>query len=693
MELRRYWEIIWRRKWILIQAVLLIPLFTYILLKIISPTYQSQAKLWVKVDTLQQKFIKDIPIELGRFSFTDSDNAMGTIKEILVSEPVVGQVIREMNLKDKNGDLFKLDDFIDPSKIKLIRQKKGVDIDNITDSETFEVTGYSNNPSEAKEIADKVIRAFLGTFSDMYKNEAKKAKEVIESRIQDVGKRLKEAEQALEDYRTQNKVFDISTQIKTLIAEISSLEAERNTALRSLQESKLTLETIKGASLGEKEGFKEAIATVEDSSIVANYKGQLLTLETSLAKLTVELTPEHPDVKIVQKQIDAIEEAIKKEISKSFASRIVETDAFYNALVAKYSSALIDTVELRAREKILAEQLKEKQKRFDEIPGKEKRFNELSREVDNLKSVYNSLDSNMETTKSAEAMDLANAVIVQPPILHENVNQNLYFPPEKKKFPLVLATFIGMFFGIFLVFLLEYLDDSLWSPHEIEKSLNQKVIGVIPKVRRKDLDIGKIESSLLTDSIYNFLANIKLFKGNELGKIISIVSSMKGEGKTVLAAFTANALAQQGKKVMLIDGNLRYPSLHNIFNLSNKTGLGNYLTDIIQIQEMITTTSIKNLDVITSGSVPVVSPQKYLDSNKFPELIKALMTDYDIILLDTPAFINGNDVLVISKYAQDILLLVAQGKTPEKKAREFMEALKSARIKVTGIVLNKAKYF
>jgi succinoglycan biosynthesis transport protein ExoP len=692
MELRKYWEIICRRKWVLILSVILLPLFTYILFKIISPTYQSQAKLWVKVDTLQQKFIKDIPTEIGKFSFTDSDNAMGTIKEILVSEPVVGQVIREMNLRDKNGELFKVDDFANPNIFTLIFQKAGVGIDNISDSETFEITGYFGEPSKAKEISESVVRAFLDTFAKIYKKEAKEARKVIESRLMDVRERLKEAEQAVEDYRTQNKVYDIATQIKTLMAEISSLETERNTALHSLQENKLTLETIRESSLGKTEKFKEAIATIEDSTMVTTYKTQLLTLETNRAKLTTELTAEHPDVKIVNSQIDVVKDALKKEISKSFASRIVETDAFYNALVAKYSSALIDTVELRAREKILAEQLKEKQKRFDEIPGKEKRFNELSREVDNLKSVYNSLDSNMETTKSAEAMDLANAVVVQPPILHENVNQNLYFPPEKKKFTMVLATFIGMFFGIFLVFLLEYLDDSLWSPHEIEKSLNQKVIGVIPKVRRKDLDIGKIESSLLTDSIYNFLANIKLFKGNELGKIISIVSTIKQEGKSVLASFMAILLANQGKKVMLIDVNLRYPVLHNFFNLPNRIGLSNYLAEDIQIQEMISSTSIKNLHVITGGLALVVSPQKYFDSEKFSELLKTLTSYYDNIILDTPAFINGSDALIISRHAEDTILVVAQGKTPQKKAQSFMDTMNMTKFKFSGVVLNMVKY-
>lgn len=693
MELRRYWEIIWRRRWILIQAVILIPLFAYILMKVIPPIYQSQAKLWIKINTLQQKFIKDIPADVGKFEFTDKDNVMHTIEELLESRTVVSQVIRGMDIRDKKGYFLKEEDFIDPKKISLIlRQKKGVDIDQIGGSETFKVIGYSNNPSEAKEIAERVIRAFLGTFSKMYKEEAKKAKKVIESRLLDLKKRLREAEQAKEDYRTGNKLFNIDTQISTLIKEISELESTRNTALRSLQENKLSVETIKDASMGNQQEFKDVQITIEDNAVVENYKKQLLELETELAKLAVERTSEHPDVKVVENRIGVVKEAIKNEMSKSFASQVTGRTKFYDKLTEKYSDAVIEMVRLEARERILTEQIKERQKRLDEIPGKERKLIEISREVDDLKDAYNSLISNLETTKSAEEMDLSNVFVIQPPSLSENPNDNLYFPPRRKKVFLAVATLMGVLFGTFLVFLLEYLDDSIWSSQEIEKNLNQKVIAVIPKVRRKKLDIEKIENSSLLDSVYTLIVNIKLFKCGEFGRVISIVSPMRGEGKSVLAVFVAGILAHQDKKTLLIDGNLRHPVLCNTFDLSNEIGLGNYLSADIKIQEMISSTFINNLDVITSGSVTIANPQRYLDSDKFSGLIKTLMAKYDIILLDTPAFVDGSDALIISKHAEDVLFVVEQGKTPQKKVKNFIEAINMAKMKVLGVVLNKVKY-
>jgi capsular exopolysaccharide synthesis family protein len=167
---------------------------------------------------------------------------------------------------------------------------------------------------------------------------------------------------------------------------------------------------------------------------------------------------------------------------------------------------------------------------------------------------------------------------------------------------------------------------------------------------------------------------------------------MRQEGKSILTAFSAMVLAQQDKKVVIIDANLRHPSINNFFNLPRKAGLYDYLSGDIKTKEIISSTSVNNLDVITSSSVHIANPQRYLDSDKFSELIKALTVNYDVILIDTPAFINGSDTLIISKLTDDVIFIVEQGKTPQRKAQKFMDALKTVKIKMPMVVLNKVKY-
>lgn len=695
MELKKYWEIICRRKWILIQAMVFILLLAYIFIFFNPPIYKSEAKLWVRINTLQQEFIKDMPVDFGKLDFTASEMALGTMEALLKSYSMAAQIVRKLEIKDKDGHLFKAEKFVNPNVIKLIIfQRKGVNVENITDSDVFRITGYSTEPSEAKQIPEELIRTFLDTFADMYKEQVIKAKKIINQRLLDVGEKLKEAERVLGDYRTTDKVYNISTQITTLMTQISNLESVRNTILSNIEEVKVSLKNIKEAPwIAEQVDFKDVEVKIDKSNVIDGYKSQLLTLETDLAKLLVEKTQEHPDVKIVKQQIEVVKENIKKEISKLFVTQITGKDSFFDSITQKYADNVTSSVVFIVKEKVLAEQIKEWEKRLNEIPEKERKLNELSRKVDQLVNTYNSLYSNLQVAESAVKLDLANAFVFQPPGLHEKKEDNLYFPPKKKIFSIyiIVAAFLGIFLGLFFVFLMEYLDDSLWNPKEIESNFNQKVIGVVPRFSRWRLNIRKIERFSRLDSVYNLIANIKLFKGGEPGKVISIISAMKGEGKSVLSSLMARTLAQQGKKVVLIDGNLRRPSLHHIFNLSNETGLGDYLLDNISVQEITSSTSMSSLNVITGGTI-LSNPQKFLESDKFSGLIQTLQKVYDIVLVDTPAFINGSDALIISKSANDVLCVMAQGKTPQKDAQAFIDNVNRANIKILGVILNKVKH-
>lgn len=690
MELRRYWEIICRRKWTLIQAIVLIPLFAYIFMNVVSPIYQSKAKLWVKVNTLRQKFISNIPAEFGRLDFIETKNAMATIEEILKSDAVIGKAIDEMGLKDKDGKIIRKNAFTNPNIVKLITQKKGVQIKLISDSEAFNIIGYSNETSEAKAIAEKVIEQFLNAVSKIYREEVEKAIKIITERMLDVESRLTAAEQAVSDYKTKNRLYNVENQTTTLISAASALESELNSTERTLKTATERLVAV-NETLANQPEYRKSQKTIESNPLIEDYKKQLLGLELTLAKLRTELTIEHPNVKSQINQIEAVKAAIVKEIKRTFASQNIERNSYYDELISRYCNTKIDIITNTVTKKSLARQIAKKNTKLKTLTAKERELTRLSKEMDNLRTIYTTFFTNLESAKAVLNMDITNAVVIQPPTLFSNLKENLRFPPENKLRQTAAVTIIGALFGIFLVFFLEYIDNRIWNSQDVENALNYKIIHAVPKVKLSDLNIEKSESSLLTDNIYTLLANMKLFKGDGFGKVISVISTVKGEGKSTLAAFLSGVLAQQEKKVVLIDGNLRYPSLHYIFNLHHKVGLANYFLHDVNIQELRCLTSISNLNVITAGTVLISNPQKYLDSDKFSELVKFLMTDHDVILLDTPAHVFGSDALLISKYAQDILFVAEQGKTPIQKAKEFMVAMERANIRVTGAVLNKVQ--
>jgi uncharacterized protein involved in exopolysaccharide biosynthesis len=460
MELKRYWEIVCRRKWLLIIAAALTPLAAYLLMKVMPPIYKSEAKFWVRINTLQQKYATDVPDVVGRFDFTTSDNAMGIMEEVLKSSSSVDRVIKDMHLTNKKGELFTADKFMNPYKIKFLLhlQNKGVIEDVITDSEVIKVTGYStDSPSEANEISRRIVSEFIDTFSGMYKDAASKARKTIEARLMDVTRRLQEAQNKLALYRTTNKVYNIGTETSTFISDISALESTRYQSQRSLEEAKKTIDNIREASLVDpKNGIKDTQVSIENTSIMEDYKKQLLTYETSLASVSIEETEEHPDVKALKQQIETVKDKIRKEVAKNFASQLTGRDSLYDMLASTYANSIISVVDLTVRTKMLEGQIKEKKSALGTIPDKERKLNDLQWDVDNLKTDHDALLKNLETTKTAEMMDLANAFVFQSPTLYENRKDNQYFPPTSTKMVMAIAVCVGIFVGFFLIFLVEY---------------------------------------------------------------------------------------------------------------------------------------------------------------------------------------------------------------------------------------------
>ncbi len=691
MELRRYWEIICRRKLILIQAIVLIPLFAYIFMNVVSPIYQSKAKLLVKSNSLRQKFISNIPAEFGRFDFIEAKNAMGTIEEILKSDAVIGKAIDAIGLKDKDGKIFRKKTLINPNIVKLLTQKKGVRIKPISDSEAFDIIGYSNEPSEAKAIAEKVIEQFLNAVSKMYREEVEKAMKIITERMFDIESRLTTAEQAVSNYKTKNRLYNVENQTTTLISAGSALESELNSTERTLKAATERLVAV-NETLANQPEYRKSQETIESNPLIEDYKRQLLGLELTLSKLRTERTLEHPDVKSQINQIEALKAAIVKEIKRTFASQNIERNSYYDELISRYCNTKIDIITNTVMKKIMARQIAKKNTKLKILTGKERELTRLTKEMDNLRTIYTMYFINLESAKDVLNMDITNAVLIQPPALFSNLKENLRFPPEEKGFNLILAFFIGAFFGFCLVFFLEYIDDSLWDIKEIEETTGLKVFGILQKVQDKEVNIDKLEPSPYTESIHNLLTNMRLLKDGELGKLVSVTSPSKGDGKSALTAFIGTILAGQGKKSLLIDGNLRSPALHKIFGLSSTRGLGDYLLGGLTVKDAIVNTSIRNLDILPAGPTFIVHPQSYFDSNKFSMMLKDLAEKYDIVILDTAAFEVGSDALAISKAVDDVLVVASQGKTARKHIQKLSEDMTMAKIKALGMVLNKVRF-
>ena len=257
---------------------------------------------------------------------------------------------------------------------------------------------------------------------------------------------------------------------------------------------------------------------------------------------------------------------------------------------------------------------------------------------------------------------------------------------------LIIGMIVGLAFGLSLAFFLEYLDDTLKTPDDVERYLGMPVMGTVPKmIASKDVhDVERIvefyPKSIITESYQSIRTNI-LFSSAKPIKVLNVTSSSMSEGKTTTSVNLAQVMASAGDRVLLIDGDLRRPRLHKVYDLDNTVGLSTYLVGMREIKDLPKATTMPNLTIITAGPTPPV-PVELLNSPRLGELIAWARENYDRVIIDAPPHMVVTDSIIISKHTDATLLVVHGGRTPRDQVRNGLQQLKKVNVNVIGVVLN-----
>ncbi|MCP4151870.1 MAG: polysaccharide biosynthesis tyrosine autokinase, partial [bacterium] len=370
----------------------------------------------------------------------------------------------------------------------------------------------------------------------------------------------------------------------------------------------------------------------------------------------------------------------------------------------QYESAL---KRKRAMQKLLSGQKKENVKdKTNAI-----HYKSLSIEVQNMRNLLDFLDRKQRETVMAssnhEGAELSNIKIIDP----ADVPRRPISP--KRRVVLIMALLMGICGGLGLVFLMEFLDRTIKNPEDVKTLLNVPTLGLIPASNTKSLydyyqqyantkkknvakkeakDIEMINflapSSPLSENYRNVRTSILLSTPQQPPKVIAISSARPEEGKTSTAVNMAIAFQQLGKKVLLIDGDLRKPRVHKIFRLKNTKGLSSFLVGRCKLTEAVWDTDVPNLSVITSGPIPP-NPVELLDSDAMLSLLNDNSSKYDFIFIDSPPFVGLADPIILGKISDGLILVTWAGKTNRRFIEKAKAEIDQFGIRMLGVVLNK----
>jgi capsular exopolysaccharide synthesis family protein len=449
--------------------------------------------------------------------------------------------------------------------------------------------------------------------------------------------------------------------------------ADINARLTEAEAQRIALEAIVQQANGPEHGLARIIV---NSQLLASLTAQLSEAEAKRAELEGRFTSEFPKVKAADARVQQIRERITAEEGRAVAS-----------MEADYRTAI-------ERESMLRDQLEQQRQVVAGYEEKSIDFKIMRREVDTNRGIYENLLQRLKEVEVTEAIRASNITLIDAP--------EVPLEPSSPKVALNLALslLLGLLGGIGASFFQEYADDSIRSPADVERYLGLPMLGAVPEFRghekhrldpetSPDLEVTLRPTSAGAEAIRTLRASLFLAAAGGLPGRLLVTSAQPSEGKTCMAVNLAAALAQTGRRVVVVDCDLRRPRVHKAIGGTQSPGVTNFLAGNADLDDVVRATVQVGLDFVAAGPVPP-NPVDLLDSVRMDDLINALEDRYDHIVVDAPPSLGFADVPVLSNRLGGGCLMVTKcGSTSRRTARQACDYLTRMQSKLLGVVLNR----
>jgi len=678
LDVLEYLRIAVKRRWLILSIIGAALTFAAVTTLMKTPLYTSTVRLQIDPTMTAAKVT-----DTGNATVVDDpdSNFMRTQYELLRGRTMADRVASALKLGD-DPNFFQPRDFSIWEFVKgLIRSapppanqgsKKanyeawaaGIVLGNravnpVIGSRLVDISYSDPAPARAQRIAQGYADAFVASNIDKRFEANSYSKVFLEDQIQQLKVRLEQSEKGLLDFGRKEEI--VQTNDKTSIAETNLSAA--NMALGTL-----ISERMKNEELWKQLDSAKAINLPQllMNPVVEGLRAKRSVLQTEYQQKLETFQPGYPAMVQVSNQI--------AEIDRQLAAEVNTLKASYKAA---YESSFAQETEMKKRIETLKQDVLDLQKRSIQ-------YNILKREVDTNQSLYNGLLQRYKEVDVAGGVAANNVFIVD----------KATFPP----FPsspnmlraLMTALAIGLAAAAGLALLLERLDDTLRSPEDVERALGYATLGIIPKLRSDrtlDQELAN-PRSLLAEAYRSLCTALQLSSDKGLPKTILITSAGPAEGKSTTCMSLARHFANIGLKVLLVDGDLRKPSLHSKLKLTNASGLTNYLTGTATPPELLQATDVPNLAFMSSGPAPP-NAADLLGSPRLHSLLSVGLEVFDLIVVDSPPVMGLADAPLLSSAVDATIFIVGAGQVRKRVIRAAIKRLQFARASLIGTVITR----
>jgi succinoglycan biosynthesis transport protein ExoP len=526
----------------------------------------------------------------------------------------------------------------------------------------------SPDPELSARIANAYAENFIEAAMDRRYEASSYARDFLEKRLAQVKAKLEESEQAVVGYAASQHIVDLSGG-----DDPSKPGAGQSLPAANLQAYNTALSTARTERIKAQERWEQARTTVGAglTEILQNPTMQQLTQER--AKLAAEyqdklsiFKPDYPDMR----QLSASLAEIDRQIA-------AQTTAIKQSLHAQYAAALDS-------ENALQSQVATQQGAVLNLRGRSIRYTILQREVDTNRTLYDGLLQRYKEVGVAGGVAANNISIVDRAV-----------PPIKPSRPeplvnMALAAAFGLGLGVFLALLRDALDQAIRTPFDIESDLDLPMLGAAPVLKRGVTLAEALADnrSALAEAYQSLRSALQFSTANGFPKTLLITSPWPGGGKSTTASALARYVARLGFRVLLVDADLRNPSLHRVMDASSQIGLTNLLTGSADLAQAVQTTAYPDLFLLTCGPLPP-NPAELLAGQRLQTLISDAAALFDMVIFDGPPTMALADAPTIGSKVEATLMVVEANKTTRTQVRAAMRRLDMAGAHVLGVVLTR----
>lgn len=684
IDLREYWNILVRRRSSVGMVLAVTVLFALVVTLLSTKIYQ--AATLVQIEREEGKVL-----EYQDWTAEESDISRDfyqTQYEIIKSRSLARQVIDQLDLRTE-GTFSALNTPSLLGKIKGVvkgwikeddaaeeEEEQDIDIESVflenvvlkpvKNSRLVRILYESPDPEEAANIANALAETFIKANLDRRYKASSYAKTFLEKQTLQIRANLEDSEQRLADYARERGIIDLKDKLAILMQRFT----EMNTELVEVEAQRILAEVEYQDML--KNGSASTVSVLE-SPVIQYLKESKATLEAEYRELGEVYKPGYPKMLQLKEQIAELDREIADE------SEIIASSIKNEFEVMVRAEAMIWMRLEEIKEEILT------------LQDSSIDYQALSREVETNRELYDGLLQRMKEVGITAGIGTNNISVIDP----AEVPRFPYKPSLVMN--LAIAIVFGLFGGIVLAFLSESMDDTVKSSEQIEKLVGAPMLGVIPRVSTSTLH-KKAQSlallahqdpkSALAEAFRSMRTSLIFSTSEGAPGVLHFTSSNPSEGKTSSSVNTAITFAQTGNKVLLVDADLRNPSLHKVFSFPNTEGLTNYLTSNIEPTQIARATNIDHLFVVTSGPISP-NPVELIASGKMAEFLDLAKEKFDYVIIDGPPVIGLADALVLGNLARATLFVIEAGSTRSGALSASIKRLAGANTRIVGCILAK----